>query len=346
MPLPGGPVDQHRAAAQRDAADIGNDCDHATSAHAAGSPETRQAPRSPSGDPRRSGCRHALRQWCGRWRGRGRSDCRNSSPSGRCEWKRRKTFSRSASGMPGPSSHTVRLTRSSVARDRHDDRPPSGENDTALSSRFSAIRSSRMGTPITTSLPVFKVDLDGAAAILAALHLARRPRWRQAGPVRSARTSRGSVRHRSGWLRKSRVTSRSIRRTSCAAMSTSCARRSGSSTLGSDSVALRRDASGFLISCATSAAKVSTASIRWRSVAGHVRHGAGQQADLVARARAGGALPLRVRGQGAPATLPRTRRRNGCDDGARQIQRKQGRNRQRQQDDRHQAAARIAHGLR
>jgi hypothetical protein len=51
--------------------------------------------------------------------------------------------------MPGPSSHTLARTQPSTMRRQTSICPPSGENETALSSRFSTTRSIRSGTPST-----------------------------------------------------------------------------------------------------------------------------------------------------------------------------------------------------
>ena len=60
------------------------------------------------------------------------------------------------------------------------------------------------------------------------------------------------------------TTSRSSRPTSCRTTSSICRRSAGSSTRSSVSTAERSEASGFLSSWVTSAAKASVASIRWR----------------------------------------------------------------------------------
>jgi len=131
--------------------------------------------------------------------------------------------------------------------------------------RFSATRSSWVGTPITCKGP----RPGRSSSIRRPPFIPRSSRLRIRFAKSSARSTRSSVaRLISASTRLAAaisVTRRSMRRTSWAAMPTSWARRSGSSTRGRVSMALRKDASGFLISCATSAAKLSTASMRWRS---------------------------------------------------------------------------------
>ena len=63
---------------------------------------------------------------------------------------------------------------------------------------------------------------------------------------------------------------------------------------GSVSTAERSEVSGFFSSCATSAAKLSIASMRRIERVGHVAQRAGQMADLVAAAREVGNLDARA----------------------------------------------------
>ena len=140
--------------------------------------------------------------------------------------------------------------------------PPGGENDTALSSRFSSTRTSRAGSPGTSHGPV-------STGVTVTRHAPLPPRSIRARTSPSANASRSTG---TNWVRLSSasirlasaisVTSRSIRRTSCAAIAVSSRRSCASSTFSSVSSALRRLASGFLISCATSAANCSLASMR------------------------------------------------------------------------------------
>ena len=171
-------------------------------------------------------------------------------------------------------------------------------------------------------------------------------------PVRASARRIGTTSTRSAAMRDSSASSReasltslisrSSRVTSCAMIVSSWRCRTGSSMRRSVSMALRIEDSGFLISCATSAAKRSIASMRAHSACGRIRQ-RGRPARRPRRAAPAalcGTLPARPlpfahvpRRAGQPQDRPR--------DGQRQVPRQQHRQRQRQAE---QPQDRDAHG--
>ena len=114
---PGAPFDQHRAPADRDAADIGDKL-----AHAAGSDRAPSRRRACHRRAVAHGQRAVMRFGDGARDGEAEPDCgrRNPRLRGAASGSGSKTFSRASSGMPGPSSQTDRLrpVRAAAHRDR------------------------------------------------------------------------------------------------------------------------------------------------------------------------------------------------------------------------------------
>ena len=140
-------------------------------------------------------------------------------------------------------------------------RPRGGLNDCALAIRLRNTCTSRSSTAHTIRLAGASITSRGSFSELRVASSSSR------SALRIGTTSTGSavMRESSASSRDASLTSlirRSSRVTSCAMIVSNCFCRSGSSMRRNVSIALRIDDSGFLISCATSAANFSIASMR------------------------------------------------------------------------------------
>jgi hypothetical protein len=264
------------------------------------------------------------------------------SVSGRTEWNRANTFSRSASGMPGPSSQTLARTRPSTLRTQTSIRPLGRERHRVVEQ----VLDDPLDPQRHAEHP--RLAVSQAISMRRPALSPRSSRARTRFSISAARSIGSNVaRLSSASIRLASaisVTSRSIRRTSCRAISVSCARSAGILDLGQrfDRAAQRGERVLDLVRDVGAEGLDRVDPLAQRR--GHVDTAPASTPISSPRSCIRGtstsrARPSRTRTGGAAEPAQR------LDDRAREVQREHGRDDQRERDHDQQRGARVAHRL-